>query len=90
MVDRSVRSGAELRKRARLVRVMKSKKYSCPKTGKKVKRISNSLWRSASGHIYAGGAYSLSTPSGEVLERMVLEHKEKRMKKKAAQKKEEK
>jgi ribosomal protein L37AE/L43A len=80
MVDMNVRSGSELRKRASKLHKSRTSKYICPKTGKKVKRVSNSLWESAGGYIYAGGAYALTTPSGDVLERMIKEYELKQQK----------
>jgi ribosomal protein L37AE/L43A len=74
MAKDNVRGGSELRKRAARIIRSKTADYVCPRTGKKVKRISNSLWESTGGYVFAGGAYALSTPSGEVLERMLREH----------------
>ena len=78
----NVRGGAELRKRAGAIRAAKCTKYACPRTGKKTRRLSNSIWESAGGYVYAGGAYALSTPSGEVFDRMLKEQKAKSAKKK--------
>ncbi|MFH1306245.1 MAG: 50S ribosomal protein L37ae [Candidatus Micrarchaeota archaeon] len=82
MAGKNVRSGAELRKRAAAVKASKTKKHICPRTGKKMKRISNSIWRSAGGYVYAGGAYAPATSSGEVFSRMVKEYKQKKANKK--------
>ncbi|MFA5108065.1 MAG: hypothetical protein WC492_00860 [Candidatus Micrarchaeia archaeon] len=78
----NVRGGAELRKRAGTIRAAKCAKYPCPRTGKKTRRVSHSLWESAGGYVYAGGAYALSTPTGEVFDRMLKEQKAKSTKKK--------
>lgn len=80
MANTNVRSGSELRKRAAKVMRSRTAKYVCPKTGKKVKRVSNSVWESSGGHIYTGGAYAFTTPSGEVLERMLRDYELKRNK----------
>ena len=68
MVRMSVRSGAELRKRAASADRMKRSRYACPACGKKsVKRVSNARWRCRScGSTFAGGAYALSTPMGQM------------------------
>jgi len=73
----NVRYGAELRKRAGKVDNSRRALYDCPSCGKKkVKRKGNSLWECKScGGVFAGGAYSLSTPSGEVARRLILEQR---------------
>ncbi|MFH0927649.1 MAG: 50S ribosomal protein L37ae [Candidatus Micrarchaeota archaeon] len=76
MSDMNVRAGSELRKRASKIIHSKTARYVCPRTGKAVKRVSNSIWESTGGYIFAGGTYALTTPSGEVLERMLREYKE--------------
>jgi len=44
--------------------------------GSKVTLKGNSLWECKScGGVFAGGAYSLSTPSGEVARRLILEQR---------------
>ena len=75
MADAKVRGGSELRKRASRLKRSKTSKYTCPRTGKKVKRVSNSVWESSGGYVFAGGTYSLTTASGEIFERMLKEHK---------------
>ncbi len=77
MSKRNVRYGAELRKRADKVDTLRQSLFPCPACGKKkVKRTGNSLWSCKScGGVFAGGTYSLSTPSGEVAARLVEEHK---------------
>jgi len=77
MSNRNVRSGAELRKRSKKVETLKASLFTCPKCGKKkVKRRSNSLWGCKScGAAFAGGTYSLTTPSGEVATRLIEEYK---------------
>lgn len=79
MAKRDVRYGAEIRKRARSVDELRRALYPCRSCGKKkVKRKGNSLWECKScGSVFAGGAYSLSTPSGEVAIRMIKEYKKK-------------
>lgn len=75
MSNKNVRYGAELRKRADKVDVVKSSLFPCPTCGKKkVKRKGNSLWECKScGGVFAGGTYSLSTPAGEVAARLIEE-----------------
>lgn len=75
MADRDVRYGAEIRKLANAADKQRRTKYPCPKCGKSaVKRVSNSIWRCAScGGEYAGGAYALSTPTGDVASRQSTE-----------------
>ena len=77
MSNRNVRYGAELRKRAQKVDTLRTSLFACPKCGKKkVKRRGNSLWECKScGALFAGGAYSLATPAGEVASRLVEEYK---------------
>ena len=77
MSKRNVRYGAEIRKRAEKVHAAKVSLFACPRCGKKkVKRTGNSLWRCKScGASFAGGTYSLSTPSGEVALRLIEEYK---------------
>lgn len=78
MASKNVRTGSELRRRAAAVHASKVKKYVCPKTGKSVKRVSHCIWESSGGYRYAGGAYALSTPTGEVFSRMIKEYKAKK------------
>lgn len=81
MTRKTVRGGAELRKRVKSVESSKNKRYVCPRTGKKVKRVSNSVWQNSQGLIFAGGAYSFTTSSGEIFNRMISENKKKQLKK---------
>ena len=77
MSKRNVRSGAELRKRADSMDTLRRTLFVCGACGKKkVKRQGNSLWGcKACGAIFAGGTYSLSTPSGDVAARLIKEYK---------------
>ena len=77
MSNSGVRYGAELRKRADKVDVLRRSLFTCLKCGKKkVKRQSNSLWEcKACNAVFAGGTYSLSTPAGEVTARLIEEYK---------------
>lgn len=77
MSKRNVRSGAELRKRAEKVDRLRQSLFACPQCGKKkVKRNGNSRWECKScGSVFAGGTYSLTTPSGEVAMRIIEEKK---------------
>lgn len=71
MVKAGVRYGAELRKRAAAVDAQRTARYPCPTCGKtSVKRRGNSLWECRScGSRFAGGAYSLTTATGEAARR---------------------
>ena len=77
MSKRDVRSGAELRKRADSMDTLRRTLFTCSACGKKkVKRQGNSLWECKScGAVFAGGTYSLSTPSGDVATRLIKEYK---------------
>jgi large subunit ribosomal protein L37Ae len=77
MADKGVRYGAELRKRAEKVDKLRRAAFACGKCGKKkVRRKGNSLWECKScGAVFAGGTYSLSTPSGDVATRLIEEYK---------------
>ena len=77
MSKTGVRFGAELRKRAAKVDILRRSLFPCPQCGKKkVKRQGNSKWECKScGKIFAGGTYSLSTPPGEVSARLIQEYK---------------
>ena len=77
MSKRDVRSGAELRKRADSMDTLRRTLFVCSACGKKkVKRRSNSVWECKScGAVFAGGTYSLSTPSGDVATRLIKEYK---------------
>ena len=71
MVSTNVRGGAEIRKRVNALKDSKNSKFKCPRCEKKsVKRDSNSIWICKSCKaVYAGGTYSLTTPSGEASRR---------------------
>ena len=79
MSKREVRYGAELRKRADSVDVSRRSLFVCSACGKKkVKRQGNSRWECKSCKaVFAGGAFSLATPSGTVAARMIEEQKSK-------------
>jgi large subunit ribosomal protein L37Ae len=73
MVKKDVRGGAEMRKRVKKIEKIKSGFHECHTCGKKkVKRVSNSIWECRScGSIFAGGSYSLATPTGSAGRRIV-------------------
>ncbi|MCX8194850.1 MAG: 50S ribosomal protein L37ae [Candidatus Micrarchaeota archaeon] len=79
MANKSVRYGSELRKRADKVDQLRRSLFQCPACGKKkVKRQGNSIWACKScGKTFAGGAYTLTTPAGEIAARSVAEHEKK-------------
>ncbi len=67
-MKQSSRYGAKLRKLANKAEVSAKSKYECPKCKKKkVVRKGYSLWQCRScGAKIAGGAFSLTTESGEI------------------------
>jgi large subunit ribosomal protein L37Ae len=73
MVNASVRYGASIRKRYRAVMKKKQSRYKCEACGKiAVKRINTSIWQCRHCNAtYAGGAFVLSTPEGEVAKRLI-------------------
>lgn len=76
LADKRVRYGAEIRKRVEKIEKTKRELFICPTCQKKkVKRIGNSLWKCKScGSVFAGGAYSLTTSTGEIASRLVQEY----------------
>ena len=70
------RYGAKIRKKVESAINAKSTLYECKGCGKvKVKNISFSQWLcKACGKHYAGGAYTLQTPTGSVSERLLKEY----------------
>ncbi len=75
---KSPRYGSRIRKLYTAAEESKKKLYKCPKCGKvKVKRIGFAIWEcKACGAKFAGGAYSLFTPTGEMVLRSIKENKE--------------
>ncbi|MCL5429982.1 MAG: 50S ribosomal protein L37ae [Candidatus Marsarchaeota archaeon] len=73
MANPSIRYGASIRKRAAGVKAKKQAHYKCEVCGKMtVKRISTSIWRCRHCNTtYAGGAYTMTTPEGEVAKRLI-------------------
>lgn len=73
MANASIRYGASIRKRAITVKEKKRAKYKCEICGRlSVKRISTSVWRCKHCNTtYAGGAYTMTTPEGEVARRLI-------------------
>jgi large subunit ribosomal protein L37Ae len=73
MVNYSVRYGASIRKRAAVVKAKKRGAYKCDACGKvAVKRIGTSIWKCRHCNAtYAGGAYTMTTPEGEVARRLI-------------------
>ncbi len=73
MASPNIRYGASIRKRVHAVKSTKTTLYKCEMCGKdSVKRRSTSIWECRHcGAIYAGGAYSMTTPAGEVARRLV-------------------
>ncbi|MFQ5406630.1 MAG: 50S ribosomal protein L37ae [Candidatus Micrarchaeia archaeon] len=60
------RYGVKTRKKEQAVLDLKNAKYACPSCGKKkVKRVSNALWKCSScSAAFAGGAYAPQTMVG--------------------------
>ncbi len=68
MSSGNIRYGATIRKRKRAVTLQKIALYKCESCGKNsVERISTAIWRCRHcGKIYAGGAYTFTTPMGAI------------------------
>lgn len=66
MAQASIRYGASIRKRYAKIKKEKSASYKCEMCGKSgVERISTGIWQCKHcSTIYAGGAYSMTTPAG--------------------------
>jgi len=79
MSNSQVRYGAEIRKRAAGVDKSRVARYACPKCSKEsVKRNGNAKWECKScGAIFAGGAYALSTLTGEASKKAVANYAKK-------------
>lgn len=73
MVSSRVRGGKRIREKLKEIKELTSTKHKCPSCGKKaVKRISTGLWRcNACKFTFAGGAYTPTTPVGEVVNRII-------------------
>ncbi len=73
MANYSTRYGATIRKRASGVKAKKQAKYKCEACGKMtVRRVSTGIWRCRHCNAtYAGGAYTMTTPEGEVARRLI-------------------
>ena len=73
MVNASIRYGARIRKQYAAVQKEKNAQYKCPSCGKmKVRRVSTGVWKcSHCGKVYAGGAYTFTTPAGEAAVRTI-------------------
>ena len=69
---RTSKFGASIRKLVDAAERAKKDKYECPRCGKrKVIRKGNAIWRCKScNSVYAGGAYSLKTETGEIALRL--------------------
>lgn len=75
MAKRSIRHGARIRKQYDSVQKDKNALYKCPYCGRQtVKRISTGIWKcSHCSSTYAGGAYTMTTPSGESAKNQIRE-----------------
>ncbi len=73
MANKSIRYGVNLRKRERAVIKQKNTSYKCDVCGKSaVKRISVAIWKCTyCNATYAGGAFTMKTPSGETAARIL-------------------
>lgn len=73
MANFSIRYGARIRKRYIAVMHKKQSKYKCEACGRvMVKRVSTSIWRCRHCNAtYAGGAYTMTTPEGDVAKRLI-------------------
>ncbi len=81
MANSSIRYGASIRKRAFGIKQKKTAEYKCEACGKtSVRRISTSIWRCRHCNAtYAGGAYTMTTPEGEVARRLIQDVANKNM-----------
>ncbi len=72
----TARFGASIRKLHDNAIKNKKKSYECPKCGKlKVVRKANALWACKScDSVFAGGAYSFTTETGELARRLAVEY----------------
>lgn len=77
MVSPGVRGGRSVRTKMQKIQAKKKQKYSCPRCEKKsVKRKEPGVWQCRScGVVFAGGAYSPTTPTGEVAVRIISDLK---------------
>jgi ribosomal protein L37AE/L43A len=73
---RTAKFGVTLRKLADTADRARKARYECPRCGKKkVVRKCNAIWRCRScDAVFAGGAYSLRTETGEIMLRLVREY----------------
>lgn len=73
MANASIRYGASIRKRQAAIRQQKSNAYKCDACGKiAVRRKGTSIWVCRNcGATYAGGAYTMSTPAGEIARQLI-------------------
>ena len=81
MVSPGVRGGRSVRSKLRKIQEKKKQKYSCPRCEKSaVKRRETGVWYCKScGIVFAGGAYSPTTPTGKVAARIVSDLKKSRV-----------
>ncbi|MEM2974589.1 MAG: 50S ribosomal protein L37ae [Candidatus Micrarchaeia archaeon] len=73
MVSSSVRGGRSVKVRLQKIYQKKRQKYQCPRCEKKtVRRKESGIWHCRScGVVFVGGAYSPTTPTGEVAARII-------------------
>ena len=73
MANKSIRYGVSLRKREAAVIKQKNSRYKCDVCGKDaVKRINVAIWKCKyCNATYAGGAYTMKTPAGETVARIL-------------------
>ena len=73
MTSPGVRGGRSVKIRMQKIQKKKKERYLCPRCEKmSVKRVETGIWRCRScGIVFAGGAYSPTTPVGKVAARIV-------------------
>lgn len=73
MANASIRYGARIRKRYNKIKKEKAARYPCEMCGKTaVKRAGTGIWMCRHcGTTYAGGAYSMTTPTGATARRLI-------------------
>jgi large subunit ribosomal protein L37Ae len=80
MTSAAVRGGRSVKIRLQKIQGKKKEKYVCPRCEKKaVKRRETGIWCCRScGVVFAGGAYSPTTPVGKVATRIISDLKKSR------------
>ena len=80
MTSPLIRGGRSVKIRLKEAQESSRRRYKCPKCGKRsVRRKSSGIWECRScGVTFAGGAYSPTTPVGEVVMRIISDIRRRR------------